>query len=166
MSSLMRKYPEFSKARGKIWKLGNKVLSLSRDPAPLCLIFVCICAVVVCLLGYIALALFLTDRRKKMSIYSGTASNESHLLQQEQNVRPRGIVMSCPFGQSQNHRGNWKPRRMVQGVEAVIQQLHKFDSSLPLFFGHYETEKLRTQPWCRNVSDLYAGQVGVFCFMV
>lgn len=55
---------------------------------------------------YYALASALTDRRKKaMNLFSGTASNESRLLQLSDNVYPLGIVTSCPFGQSQSHRG-------------------------------------------------------------
>lgn len=94
-----------------------------------------------------------------------TVANESH-IQQESTTRRRGVVMSCPVGQTQNHRGSWKPRNMVRGVEAVIKQLQAFESDIPLFFGYYDTEKHRAEPWCRNISEAYSGSIEIVCFQV
>lgn len=94
-----------------------------------------------------------------------TTANETR-IQQEPTTRQRGIVMSCPVGQTQNHQGSWKPRNMVLGVEAVIKQLQAFSSSIPLFFGYYDTEKRRAEPWCKNLTGAYAGSIEIVCFKV
>lgn len=77
-----------------------------------------------------------------------------------------GVLMSCPLGQSQTHRGPWKPRQMILGVEAVIRQLEYFKSDLPLLFGYYDSELSSAERWCRNISLSYVGSVNVDCFQV
>lgn len=78
----------------------------------------------------------------------------------------RAIVMSCPFGPSHNHHGSWKPSVMIHGVEAVVHQLHKFKSSLPVLFGYYNMDAKRAEPWCKEINEKVSGKVRVICFEV
>lgn len=116
--------------------------------------------------GTIAAILGMSNHQAHVIVRNAlTVANESH-IQQESTAHQRGIVMSCPVGQTQNHRGSWKPRNMVRGVEAVIKQLRAFESDIPLFFGYYDIEKYRAEPWCRNLSETYTGSIQVICFRV
>lgn len=104
-------------------------------------------------------------REQEMRTFEGLPES-NFSSEARQKFHSRGIVMSCPVGQSQTHRGHWKPRKMILGVEAVIKQLESFKSNLPLLFGYYDSEIGSAKQWCRNVSNTYVGSVNVDCFQV
>lgn len=101
----------------------------------------------------------------KLQLEGAQSPNVSQLVGKK-SYHQRGVLMSCPVGQSQTHRGAWKPRKMILGVEAVIKQLESFKSDLPLLFGYYDTELMSAEQWCRNVSRSYENSVEVLCFQV
>ena len=76
----------------------------------------------------------------------------------------KGVLMSCPHGQSHTHKGSWKPSRMTLGAEAVLRQLVRYNSSLPFFLAYYEREQRFVLPWCRRLAQRYS--IDVHCFKV
>lgn len=108
----------------------------------------------------------ISSERSTVSVGSKKISNESELIQAEQNSIDRAIVMSCPMSQPQNHPGSWKPQRMSRGVETILHQIIATNSTLPVMFGYYMEEKEKSSPWCRKLSRKYARRVPVFCFEV
>lgn len=125
--------------------------------------FITVLALSICI-GLTSFSVRIKNTRRPLFLHS--SSNESLLIQGERNHISRAIVMSCPIFQPQNHRGNWKPRRMSRGVETVIHQIIATKSTLPLLFGYFKEEKEKSHPWCRRLSEKYLGQVRIFCYEV
>lgn len=96
-------------------------------------------------------------------VRSGAAINTTS---EETGEVERAIVMSCPVGPSHTNHGNWKPRNMARGVEAVVQQMIKLRSALPLFFVYYGEERDASEPFCRSLAARYAYALHVRCVQI
>lgn len=125
------------------------------------------CFLITCFVLFFILRIFPFP---KGNSYSRT-SLSNHLSSDEfrGNAKKRfrkGIVMSCPVGKCTSHNGNWKPKNMTVGAEAVINQLQKFRSTSPVYFGYYREEQKLAVPWCTTMSLKVRNDIRLICFQV
>lgn len=125
------------------------------------------CFLITCFVLFLMLQIFpfpRGDSRPQTSLSIHLRSSE---FRGESKKRFRkGIVMSCPVGKCGSHYGHWKPKNMTVGAEAVINQLRKFKSTSPVYFGYYREEQKLAVPWCAAMSLRVRNDIRLICFKV
>lgn len=131
-------------------------------------------AILCCIMFFIAATYYAASTRTYRLRHDIERIQDEHPIHEKNHLssslgtvyEKRAIVMSCPFGPSHNHHGSWKPSVMIHGVEAVVHQLQRFKSTLPVLFGYYNADANRAEPWCKEINAKAPGTVRVTCFKV